>query len=311
MRIKTLVVCMLLGAATCAPAVAEISIDIGINLPVYPDLVQVPGYPVYYAPQLETNFFFYDGLYWVYAQDRWYASRWYNGPWDMVDNDMVPLYVLRVPVRYYRQPPQYFRGWSSETPPHWGDRWGGDWERQHSDWDHWNHASAPAPAPLPTYQRQYSRDRYPSANEQQQLHQQNYHYQPHEDVVRQRWYQQPATQAVPARQAAPEQHNAPRQAVPEQHNAPRQAVPEQRNAPPQAVPEQHNAPRQAVPEQRNAPRPPDSGQAADKHEPQPQSKSQPQPQQRQQSQGHGGTQPERGQRGAEDKGDNKGKEKDK
>jgi hypothetical protein len=105
---------MLFG--TCAPAGAQVSI--GINLGAYPDLVAVPGYPVYYAPRLDSNFFFYDGLYWVYAQDNWYASSWYDGPWDMVAPESVPLFVLRVPVRYYRQPPGYFGGWSlrSATP---------------------------------------------------------------------------------------------------------------------------------------------------------------------------------------------------
>lgn len=33
--------------------------------PAYPDLVQVPGYPVYYAPRVNENLFFYDGQYWV------------------------------------------------------------------------------------------------------------------------------------------------------------------------------------------------------------------------------------------------------
>jgi hypothetical protein len=41
-------------------------VSIGINLPAYPQLVRVPGYPVYYAPRLNANYFFYDGLYWVF-----------------------------------------------------------------------------------------------------------------------------------------------------------------------------------------------------------------------------------------------------
>ena len=47
---------------------------IGINMPAYPNMVPVPGYPVYYAPQQNSNFFFYDGMYWVYQGDNWYAS---------------------------------------------------------------------------------------------------------------------------------------------------------------------------------------------------------------------------------------------
>ena len=44
----------------------------------------MPGYPVYYAPRINSNYFFYDGMYWVYQRDNWYASSWYNGPWGLV-----------------------------------------------------------------------------------------------------------------------------------------------------------------------------------------------------------------------------------
>ena len=115
MRLGLVVLWMLLFSA--APAAAQVSVgigfpgvSIGINLPAYPQLVRVPGYPVYYAPSLNSNFFFYDGMYWVYQGDNWYASSWYNGPWGLVAPAVVPLYVLRVPVRYYRQPPVYFGG---------------------------------------------------------------------------------------------------------------------------------------------------------------------------------------------------------
>ena len=60
------------------------NVSIGINFPIFPRLVIVPGYPVYYAPQVNANFFFYDGMYWVYHDDYWYASSWYNGPWAIV-----------------------------------------------------------------------------------------------------------------------------------------------------------------------------------------------------------------------------------
>jgi hypothetical protein len=86
-----------------SPAVAQVSfqmglpgINIGINQPVYPRMVAVPGYPVYYAPDGNSNYFFYDGKYWVYQGDNWYASSWYNGPWSMVAPQVVPAFILRV-----------------------------------------------------------------------------------------------------------------------------------------------------------------------------------------------------------------------
>lgn len=186
MRYLLIVLSMLFFPLTSAYAEISVGISIGINMPTYPRLVRVPGYPVYYDPQIDSNYFFYDGLYWVLQGDDWYASSWYDGPWDRVDRYDVPLYVLRVPVRYYRQPPAYFRGWRAAAPPRWGDHWGHDWEQRRSGWDQWDRHSAPAPAPLPTYQRNYSGDRYPRAVEQQHtIRSEKYRYQPREPVTQQ------------------------------------------------------------------------------------------------------------------------------
>lgn len=178
-------------------AVAQVSlgvslpgVSIGINMPMYPQFVQVPNYPVYYAPRLQTNFFFYDGMYWVYQQDNWYTSSWYDGPWWLVGPDAVPLYVLRIPVRYYRNPPPYFHGWRRDAPPRWGEHWGPQWSQQRSGWDRWDRHSAPAPAPLPAYQRKYAKDRYPAVEQQQALQSRNYRYQPRDATVRQHYQQQ-------------------------------------------------------------------------------------------------------------------------
>ena len=201
MRYGLIVLWMLLCSVTSAAAQVSIGIalphaSIGINLPVYPELVRVPNYPVYYAPRLNSNFFFYDGLYWVYHGDNWYASSWYNGPWRLVGPEAVPLFVLRVPVRYYREPPAYFVGWQSDAPPRWGEYCGNDWTQRRSGWDRWNRSSAPAPAPLPAYQRQYSGNRYPLVEQQSVLHGQNYRYRPRDTVVRQLYQAQGVQRAA-------------------------------------------------------------------------------------------------------------------
>ena len=201
---RNLLIVLWLLLCSITPAAAQVSVgiglpgvSIGINLPVYPELVPVPGYPVYYAPQVDSNYFFYDGVYWVYERDNWYTSSWYNGPWQSVAPEVVPLFILRVPVRYYRQPPPYFRGWASNAPPRWGEHWGNAWEQSHSGWDNWNRKAIPAPAPLPIYQRQYSGNRYPRVEQQQALQSRNYIYRPHEAVVQQH-YQAQRVQSVPA-----------------------------------------------------------------------------------------------------------------
>jgi len=203
MRYLLLVGVMLLFPT--APARGQVSVQfglpsvrIGIHQPVFPRLVLVPGYPVYYAPGSNANYFFYDGMYWVFAGDNWYASDWYDGPWSMVEPQYVPVYVLRVPVRYYRSPPPYFRGWYRDAPPRWGVRWGHDWEREHRGWDRWRRQDAPRPAPLPVYQRQFSGGRYPQPQEQRRLHVEQYRHEPRDPTVRQRFWANP-----PERRDAP------------------------------------------------------------------------------------------------------------
>ena len=192
MRNAALLISLLLlaGAPTLSPAQVNVGVgialpglQIGINVPSYPQLVRVPDYPVYYAPGMQSNYFFYDGVYWVYRDDQWYASDWYNGPWNRIAPTGVPLFVLRIPVRYYRSPPRYFAGWPRDAPPRWGDHWGNDWQHQRKGWDQWDHRAAPRPAPLPGYQRQYPGDRYPQVERQRELHNENYRHQPREAYI--------------------------------------------------------------------------------------------------------------------------------
>ena len=74
MRNELFVLWLLFGSISSATAQVSLEINlpgasIGINQPVYPELVAVPGYPVYYAPQVNSNYFFYDGMYWVYPHE--------------------------------------------------------------------------------------------------------------------------------------------------------------------------------------------------------------------------------------------------
>src|SRR5262245_47737244 len=121
MRRALLVLSMLFLTTTSSLAQVSVGVgisvpgvSIGLNVPAYPELVVVPGYPVYYAPRLHSNYFFYDGMYWVYVDDTWYASSWYNGPWALVGPEVVPAFILRIPVRYYGAPPLYFREWRAD-----------------------------------------------------------------------------------------------------------------------------------------------------------------------------------------------------
>jgi hypothetical protein len=182
---KRLAFAALLLAATLS-AGAQQYYDIDVDLPAYPDMQPVPDSPVYYAPAVDSNYFFYDGLYWDYSNDGWYASTWYNGPWEFVDPIYVPTYLLWVPIRFYHRPPPFFRGWNRAGPPRWGEHWGQAWQAQHNAHSG-TRVDPAARAPLPSYQRQYPRAAYPRGPQQYALHAQQYAYHPQTPAARQHY----------------------------------------------------------------------------------------------------------------------------
>lgn len=250
-RAYFIVLCALMGAAGSAQA------WVSININLFPELVPVPGYPVYYAPRMSANYFFYDGMYWVYEDDDWYVSDWYNGPWEYVDPVYVPVYVLRIPVRYYRRPPVYFREWRADAAPRWGYHWGREWESRRSGWDHWDRARVQAIAPLPVYQRQYSGDRYPRAEERREIRSNNYRYQPRNAMVREH-YESPAREVNDStrenryeHQPSPQRENNDRQAPDGWGNRERSAPSSQRENYPEQRYERDRAENQQSIQQQN------------------------------------------------------------
>ena len=269
--VRNLVAALALSLGAAVPAAfaeVNVSVNIGVNVPTYPQLVPVPGYPVYYAPRLGANYFFYDGLYWVYANDNWYESAWYDGPWTPVGPQYVPVYILRVPVRYYRQPPPYFRAWTPSAPPRWGQHWGPGWEQQHRGWDHWKRADAPRPAPLPTYQRQYAGDRYPRVTLQQDaLHNDHYRYQPKDAFVRQHYEQMNTRAAPPMQDPARHEPQRPPREVPKVRPHEERTMPSQSQHPPRSDELRGRPEQQVPPEVQGAPREhrPPPGRAEGRH----------------------------------------------
>jgi len=219
MRHSLIVLSLLLGPATAPSAQPYISVESSVmtagNIQVaHPEFVLVPDHPVYYAPRLQVNLFYYDGLYWMYHDDRWYVSALHDGPWDLVHPDSVPPFVLRVPVRYYVNPPVYFHGWYVDAPPRWDIHWGPRWAQHRRGWDRWDrHAVRPhAPPPVP---RHFSGDRHPRVEPRMQR---NPHHPspPREAVVRPRFQEPAAPRAQsPQRRREDFQRQAPAQAHPQ------------------------------------------------------------------------------------------------
>jgi hypothetical protein len=111
-----------LTAALALTAVGQVTADslrIGIDLgvpsppPVVlaapPQLVVVPGSPVFYAPGVSINFFAYGGRYFSFHEGAWFVAATYGGPWVTIGPGKVPEPVLAVPVAYYKIPPGHVK----------------------------------------------------------------------------------------------------------------------------------------------------------------------------------------------------------
>jgi hypothetical protein len=120
--------CVLMLAAAAAMLVTttlataqDVKIDIGIGVPPIvlttpPSLVVVPGTPVYYAPDVLANLFFYKGRYYTVANGVWSMAPAYGGPWAVIQIGQVPAPVVAVPVEYYKIPPGQLK---KHGPPPW------------------------------------------------------------------------------------------------------------------------------------------------------------------------------------------------
>jgi hypothetical protein len=131
-----ILVASVVGVLPAVPALAGGNVSIGINigapapppLPMVvaapPQLVVVPGTPVYYAPDVGFNYFVYGGQYFTLYNGSWFVATTYNGPWTFVAVEQVPRPVLAVPVTYYRVPPGHM-GKVEDGPPPWAGRGNG------------------------------------------------------------------------------------------------------------------------------------------------------------------------------------------
>jgi hypothetical protein len=124
----------LLVAATSAMA-SDVKINIGLGVPPIvlsapPQLVVVPGTPVYYAPEVSANLFFYKGRYYSVTNGVWAVAPAYNGPWAVIQIGQVPAPVVAVPVAYYKIPPGQLK---KHGPPPWAGQGHGKHSKKPKD----------------------------------------------------------------------------------------------------------------------------------------------------------------------------------
>jgi len=92
-------------AAPPASAGVDVNVNIGIPFPGFhveaaPEMVMVPGAPVYFAPRVSVDLFFFDGFWFTRDHDHWYRGHDYRGPWKEVNARYVPPPVHRVRSDY-------------------------------------------------------------------------------------------------------------------------------------------------------------------------------------------------------------------
>jgi len=80
-------------------------------------MVVVPGTPVYHAPSVPYNYFYYHWQYYLYHKATWFVAMHYNGPWTVIALEHVPEPILTVPVAYYKVPPSNWK--KKGGPPPW------------------------------------------------------------------------------------------------------------------------------------------------------------------------------------------------
>ena len=208
------------------PTIAGVNISIGFSLPpaivfeAPPDVIVIPDTNnVYVVPNIDVDFFFWNGWWWRPWEGRWYRSHYYDRGW--VYYKKVPIFYFDVDPgwrRHYRNHNWYGHRWYYERIPsrqveqnwkYWeNNRY---WERQRT-WGVKNYKPrTQSQRQVLRHQRQVQYQRRPEVKRsQQQMHQQQrqrqvgqpqrQHLQPQQE--RQRKVQQAQSQQQPKQQKA-------------------------------------------------------------------------------------------------------------
>src|SRR4030043_1289949 len=134
---------MLLALVIVVPIPTMAQVDIRIIFPLPPpivfaappELIVIPETYVYVVPDIDVDFFFWNGWWWRLWEGRWYRSHYYNRGWGYYN--AVPSFYFDVDPGwrgYYRDHNWYGHRWNYERIPH--ERFQQNWKRWHND-RHW------------------------------------------------------------------------------------------------------------------------------------------------------------------------------
>jgi len=212
---KLLMYVVLLALVIAAPASAnaQVTVSVGIPLPppivfqAPPAVVVLPDTPdVYVVPEVDVDFFFYNGWWWRFWDGYWYRSRYYDRGWAYFNH--VPRFYFDVDPEwraFYRNHDWHGHPWSyqrianAQLQRNWST-WhqNGYWQRQKTwgvqgyqprplqeqqavrqqrqqqyqqrpEVQRHQQAQAPAPKPQPAQGRQVERQAPPREEQQPQM----------------------------------------------------------------------------------------------------------------------------------------------
>ncbi len=204
---------MLLALVIVVPIPTMAAVDIRISFPLPPpivfaappELIVIPETYVYVAPDIDVDFFFWNGWWWRFWEGRWYRSRYYNRGWGYYNN--VPSFYFDVDPGwrgYYRDRNWYGHRWNYERIPNQRlqQNWS-SWEKNRY-WERQRTWGVQSYQPRPQQQRQELRQ------QRQQQYQQRPEVQQHQQQ-RQQQQRQPQVQKPQGQQQRQPQVQQPRQ----------------------------------------------------------------------------------------------------
>jgi len=207
------------------PAMAAVDISIGISLPppivfaAPPELIVLPDTYVYVAPDIDVDFYFWNGWWWRFWEGRWYRSRYYNRGWGYYNN--VPSFYFDVDPGwrgYYRDHNWHGHRWDYERIP--DRRLQQNWKSWQNDrhWERRGTWGVQSYKPRPQQQRQELRQ------QRQQQYQQRPEVQRHQQQRQEQQRQPQVQKPQPQQQRQPQVQKPQRQEQqPQQQRQPQQS----------------------------------------------------------------------------------------
>jgi len=205
---------ILLALVSVVPiqTMAQVNISISFPLPppivfaAPPELIVLPDTYVYVAPDIDVDFYFWNGWWWRFWEGRWYRSRYYNRGWGYYNN--VPSFYFDVDPGwrgYYRDHNWHGHRWNYERIP--DRRLQQNWSTWQKDrhWERRGTWGVQSYKPRPQQQRQELRQ------QRQQQYQQRPEVQQHQKQVQQPKQQPQEKVQQPQRQEQKPQVQQPKQ----------------------------------------------------------------------------------------------------